>query len=484
VTRAVRLALALAGAATLADAAAAAAQIPGGRCSLTFINTPTTRLRSVQTGTGRYNSYVGGGVLARCDGQDVTLKSDSAEYYEDANTLYLIGAVRYREPRAVLEARRLTYYVNDERLFADGDVVVTLPSGTRMTGPLMDYYREVPGVRPLARLNAPRRSRSRLVQRDSTKPREAAPDTVRVDADRTVSIGDSLVYLGGNVVIDREDLHATADSAFLDSGTGYGQLVRRARVDGRGARAFGLTSAIIDLFSKGRELERVVAKREARAVSEDLDLRADTIVLDVDSARIARARAWGASRAVAVSPARKVVADSLDVVMPRQRLREVHALGGALAETSVDTTKLRSEERDWLRGDTLLAYFDSTAAGDSARAALRLMVATGNASSFYQVPSRAGAAAPPSLNYVRGRVITVSLDSGAVERVTVVDQAIGVYLEPDSSLKAVRPRGDTAVPPADPSAPSVPPPPGTPPTTPNGGDKGAVAAPPRPRGRS
>lgn len=426
----------------LAAPAAGTAQVPGGRCVMVFDNTATTRLTSVMTATRRYNSFIGGGVRGRCQGQDVTIKSDSAEFYEDANVLYLIGTVRYREPRANLDARRLTYYLNDERLFAEGDVFVTLPSGTTMRGPVMDYYRAVPGVRRESKMVAPQRSRTRLVDKDTAKAapgREPpAPDTVHVTADWTVSVNDSLVYLKGDVEIDRTDLKATSDSAFLDSGREFGQLIRQASVKGTGKEAFTLDSRLIDLYSTARVLRRVVAKGRAHAVSKEMDLKSDTIHLDVDSSRIERARAWGPQRAVAVSPERRITADSLDVRMPRQLVREVHALGKAHAEMAPDSLKLRTAERDWVKGDTLVATFDTLARADTSRQPkLRQMVATGQASSFYQVAARGGDSAsgprPPAMNYVRGRIITVAMDSAEVRQVTVIDKATGMYLEPDST---------------------------------------------------
>jgi hypothetical protein len=422
------------------------AQVPGGRCVMVFDNTPTTRLTSVMTASRRYNSFIGGGVFGRCQGQDVTIKSDSAEFYEDANVLYLLGAVRYREPRANLDARRLTYYLTDERLFAEGDVFVTLPSGTTMRGPVMEYFRAVPAIRKEPRMVANQRSRTRLVQRDTTAATRTAADSTKSDtvfviADRTISVNDSVVYLGGSVEIDRTDLKATSDSAFLDSGREYGQLVRRARVEGTGDRKFTLVSRRIDLFSKNRQLQRVVAQDSARAVSDDMDLVSDTIHLDVDSSRIERARAWGPKRAVAVSPERRITADSLDVRMPHQQVREVHALGKAYAELRPDTMRLVTAERDWVRGDTLVATFDTLARADSSKQPkLKQMVATGAASSFYQVAARDGGAGkgpkPPALNYVRGRVITVAMDSAEVRQVTVIDKATGVYLEPDTTARA------------------------------------------------
>ena len=53
------------------------------RCQLEFPNTPSTRAQTVRDpSTGRMNTFVGGGVVGRCVGQDVTLYADSAELYD------------------------------------------------------------------------------------------------------------------------------------------------------------------------------------------------------------------------------------------------------------------------------------------------------------------------------------------------------------------------------------------------------------------
>ena len=418
----------LALAVAVASAAPLAAQIPGGRCKLEFTNTPSTRLRSVQVTGGRYESFIGGGVVAHCIGQDVTLTSDSAEFSETTNMIILLGSVHYNEPRAKLESRRLTYFMTDERLYAEGDVFVTLPSGTTMKGPNVEYFRAVKGVRPQSRMWAPQRSLTKLVQKDSTgKPQEP----VLVQADRTLGMNDSLVFLGGRVTIDRTDINSTADSARLDAGTNFAQLVGSGVVRGKGARAFTLEGSVIDLFTRERQLERVRAKGTARAIGEDFDLASDTILMQVDSNRIERAQAWGKKRALVISPGRRMLADSLDVIMPHQHVRLVRALRAAYAESDPDSTKVRSPERDWIRGDTIVAEFESIPAQDTTtKARVTSIVATGAARSYYQMAAAHGTPERPSANYVRGSFITVRFDTAGVRTVQVNENAVGMYLEP------------------------------------------------------
>lgn len=429
-------------AALLAAGGAAAQQAPAERCDLVFDNTPNTRLTYNRLPSGSENLFIGGGVLGRCRGQEITLRSDSAEYYGASRMLLLVGGVRYEEPRATLTSSRLNYFLADERVIAEGSVVVTLPSGTTMRGPYAEYLRPVPAIRTASRLTAPQRTVTRLVQRDSAG---GPQEPVLVEADRTVSIADSVVYLGGRVEIDRSDVETRSDSAWLDGPRDRGQLINRAVVRGKGERPFVLESRLMDLYTREKQLQRLVAQDSARARSEDLDLRSDTIAIVLDSSRIERAEAWGRSRARAVSPERTMLADSLDIRMPGQVLQEVRAIGSAYVESDPDSTRLRAEERDWLRGDSIFARFEPPPPGDTAsRARPREIEAIGEAASYYQIPSSRGPTAPPAINYVRGSTILVDFDSAEVQRVTVRDQATGVYLEPGEGPAAAGRRGGAA----------------------------------------
>ena len=429
------------------------------RCQLDFPNTRATRLQVVQDpNTKRNNTFVGGGVVARCVGQDVTLYADSAELYDTIKLYYLFGNVRYRETRVNIDADRVTYFLTEERILAEQNVRATLPNGSTMVGPEAEYLRPVAPIRQAARLNAVRRPTFTLVQKDSTG-KVMEPTTLL--ADRVSAVDDTVFYAGGDVDISRPDLHATSDSAYMNEAREYGRLIRRPQIEGRGERKFVLRGRAIDFFSKNRLVERVLAVDSAQAVSGDLDLRSDSIDLRVTDNKLSRSFAWGPGGARAVSPDRTITADSLDVQMPNQRVSEVHAIGRAYAETAPDTTKLKSKERDWLRGDTIVASFDSALTADtSSRPRIRELLAQNNASSFYQIPSSKGPTQPPSLNYVRGKTITVTFDSLEVQSVVVQEKAAGVFVEPGADSTAGRPRPRPGAPPG--SVPAGRPTPGRP----------------------
>ena len=174
---------------------------------------------------------------------------------------------------------------------------------------------------------------------------------------------DSLVYAGGRVVITRSDVNSQSDSAFMDSGREYARLMKSPRIEGKGDEPFTLTGTVVELFGSQRTLSRVVSSGAAKAVSEDVTLTSDTLDLRLTDSKMDRAYAWGRSRARAVSPSYDIVADSLDVRMPGQRVREVFAVRDAFAQSTPDSTRIRTAEKDWLRGDTIVARFDTIAVG-------------------------------------------------------------------------------------------------------------------------
>ncbi len=406
-------------------------------CDLDFVNKPGNPANIITDASGKRIIYLGGGIIAHCIGQGNTLTADSAEHYEAEGRLYLVGNVHYTEPRAKVDSHTMTYYQSDDHLHAEGDVVAVQSNGSTLRGPIADYYRSTP-QRPLTRMIAPGRPTVTLIQRD-TSGRGRPPDTAHVIANQIVMEGDSLVYASGRVEITRPDLLATGDSAFMDSGRDFARLMRQPSVQGKGTRTFTLTGGVIDVYSRNRQVERVVATPNGHALSKDLELVADSIDLRMQNNQLERAIAWGKSRAHAVSPEREIIADSIDAIMPGQRIREVRALRKAYAESNPDSGVV-STQRDWMRGDTIVAHFDSLVTTDtSSKPKIREIIAEGNAISFYQMKNSKGPQTEPTVNYVRGRVIDIMFEEGKVATVTVTDKATGVLIEPAAASTAEKP---------------------------------------------
>ena len=422
----------------VAGAIAASARLAGAQalpnCDYVFQNTPATTANRIEQPGGTYLMILSRGVIVNCAGQSNRISSDSAQFDEASGSLLLIGNVHYTEPQIDITAQRMTYYRGEDRLNAVGNVVARMSNGSVMRAPEADYHRAVVG-RPIARTVATGRPQLTLV--DPAGGGATAEPAV-VFADRIVLVGDSLVYASRRVEITRGTVRANSDSAFVDSEAEFVRLMLSPVVNGEGQRPFTLRGGVIDLFSRERKLERVLATPTGHVVSGDLELLADSIDLRLRDDQLQSAYAWGPGRARATSPERDIVADSIYVSTPNQRLREMHAVGDAFANSIPDTATVTSNERDWISGDTIVARFDSAAAGDTARAVPRDLVATGNARSFYHFGNPEGVRDRPTMNYVRGRVIAIAFADGEVSTVTVTDQASGVYLEAES-LTAIPP---------------------------------------------
>lgn len=392
--------------------------------------THDTRSNLVKLPSGEYNTFVGGGLIVHCPSRGITLKSDSAELYGDEKRDFLVGHVSYDEPRLSLTSDFLTYYTTEERIVAQGNVHGRLPSGSTLVGPLVDYKRLVQRIRTRAQTTATGRPTVTIVQRD-TSGKEQPP--INVIANTIFMDGDSLIYGSGSVQITRPEVNSTSDSSFINTGTEIMQLLGNPVVNGTKSRPFRLVGERIDLFSNNKKLQRVLSRSKAQAKSQDLTLQADTIDLRIREDSLERAYAWGRSRAHANSPTQNMVADSLDVQMPSQRVREVHALHKAFAEGRADSTSFRADTTNWIRGDTIVAFFDTIPPVDTTKGpAIRKLVSTDSAEAFYNLAPQDTALHRPAINYVKGRVITISFVEQKVSQIAVVGKVAGIYLEPSA----------------------------------------------------
>ena len=214
---------------------------------------------------------------------------------------------------------------------------------------------------------------------------------------------------------------------------------------GLGRDSFSLTGKRLDLKLQGRELTYVIAKGNGHAVSKEWDLVADTIGLDIKNRRLERTLAWGDStRPHATSPAYAMRADSLALDTPGQQLKEVRGFGTAWLGGTIDA---RTKQRDWMRGDTVVAQFVQRDSAGTRRAALSRIVARKGAQSFHLDPSTRFPDRP-SINYARGDVIVMTMKQGpvsGVDRVDVRGLIDGIQLEASDAPPAdsLQPPGDS-----------------------------------------
>lgn len=393
------------------------------------------------------NYFAGGNVQLSCRGVQITMQSDSVAAY-GGNVVHFIGNVKYRDSTLTMDADNGTYYKKGEKWEARGRVTTNnLRTGSKMTGPTLDYYRVVKGVRDTLVMYSTGRPR---IEYATAEPGTKPGEPYIIVADRVRLKGNDRLWAGGNVTIDRSDFSARGDSLRLDTGKGSdGTLVGGHPVmRGLGRDSFNLTGRRLDLKLNQRELTYVTAKGNGHAVSKEWDLVADTIGLDIKNRRLEQTLAWGDStRPYATSPAYAMRADSLALDTPDQQLKEVRGFGTAWLGGTVDA---RTKQRDWMRGDTVVAQFVQRDSAGTRRAALNRIVARKNAQSFHldaspKHPER------PSINYARGDVIVMTMKHGArsgVDRVDVRGLIDGIQLEASevsAATDSTRARGDTVL---------------------------------------
>src|SRR3989449_7515693 len=182
---------------------------------------------------GEKTTNGGGGVLAHCAGTGTTISADSFAHYGTLGRLDLIGRVQIRDTALALDAHYASYFLKDERLEAHNNVVaVNRRTGSVLRGPNLKYWRAAQGLRDTVEMYA--------TQRPTVAYRQNQPgDTLSnepyiIIADRLRFKGDDRMWAGGKVTIDRSDFAARSDSLLLDQTTGFGVLVGRPSVEGRG----------------------------------------------------------------------------------------------------------------------------------------------------------------------------------------------------------------------------------------------------------
>ena len=374
------------------------------------------------------NYFAGGNVRLSCRGSQITMQSDSVAAY-GGNLVRFIGNVKYRDSTLTMDADYGTYYKAGEKWEARGSVNTrNLKTGSTLTGPALDYFRVVKGVRDTLEMYATGRPRIQYASADSgsrvTEPYVIVADRVRFK-------GSDRLWAGGKVTIDRSDFAARGDSLRLDTGKGSDGTLTGSNpvMRGLGRDSFSVAGRRLDLKLDRREVTYVTAKGAGHAISKEWDLVADTIGLDLNNRKLEQTLAWGDSiRPYANSPSYAMRADSLALDTPAQQLKEVRGFGTAWLGGTIDAA---SKQRDWMRGDTVVAQFVQRDSAGTKRSALSRITARKGAQSYHIDPSTKYPDRP-SVNYARGDVIVMTMKTGVrtgVDRVDIRGQVDGIQLE-------------------------------------------------------
>jgi hypothetical protein len=424
---------------TVLLAAAATIQNPAdstraqGRPCQVAIDSMARARQTTQGGSTNY--FGGGGVRAHCkDSPTTTLAADSMGYFSALGRLDLVGHVKIRDTTIALDANFASYFTTDERLEARNNVVVVnRRTGSVLRGPNLRYLRAVTGVRDTVEMYATSRPTVEYRQAgDSGEPYVIVGDRLRFK-------GDDRVWAGGRVTVDRSDFASRSDSLQLDQTTGFGVLTGRTRprVEGKGGKTYTLEGTRIELGLAGREVNRIKALGDGKATGDDWTLTADTIHLRVAERKLEQTFAWGDSaRPHAVSSLYTIQADSLAIDTPAEVLTESRAFGRAFSTARRDSASVAADV-DWITGDTLTTRFaqerDSTGREHSR---VNQIHARGSARALTHHFDERDAAAPPAINYSRGKSIAIALKGDRIDQVVVGGGADGVHLEPRPAAPA------------------------------------------------
>lgn len=420
------------------------------RCLLQLVNADR---RGAQTtpSPGITNFFAGGNVHGRCVGRNIHIYSDSMASYGGTVVQFLSQTkrVRYRDSTTNLDADIITYFKDNERVEAQGNVVhKDLKSGSSITGPRVDYFRPLKGLRPEFELLAYNRPTIKYVVLDSTGK---ATEPYNIVGNQVKTTGSNLVFAGGNVTIDRNDLRGAADSIWIDSGKAEkGQLLKNASLKSVEDSGFTLTGATIDLGLAQKELSSLKAKVKAKLISKDVTLDADSILIELTARQVDETRAWGKdTRPVAVSSDYRIMGDSLVIETPGQQLTSVRAYGSGWAGLVADTSDAdANKRRDWIAGEKVVATFVERDSAGTKKTSIKQLEAEQQARSFYQMAAERGEARG-SINYTRADRIIVFMkltaDSTSVDRVESFGAVDGIHLQPAArrDTSSATPKRDT-----------------------------------------
>jgi len=393
------------------------------------------RLDSSAVGTrdaripGRVIQFASGGAWFSCRGLPGTENagevvwrtySDSVAWRSHLGRADFVGNVAFSDSLSELTSDRASYYQSGDRLEAFENVrLVNRENGSVLSGPHLVYTRSSSEDAEDAELFADRRPRVEYrSEGDSANPTVIVGDRVRM-------VGNSTAWAGGNVEIEQEGFAASGDSATLNLDTEDGVLIGHAEAVGQDSIGYTLRGTRIAYRMVDRKLNWVQAQERAEGLSEEWRIVGDTIEFAISDDKIQAGMVWGDSISPrAMSETYTLSGDSLAVDLPNQVLTEMRGFGNARATARTDST---STEVDWIAGDTVVARFDSTDTGSRTLAELR---SNGNARAFYQIYDEEDPEAPPGFSYSRGLRIVALFEEETLQRVDVIGEADGIYLEP------------------------------------------------------
>jgi hypothetical protein len=412
--------------------------------------------------------YIGGRTEFRCtDG--VTVVSDSAMRAFGMRTL--IGNVSFSDVEKTILTNLLQYDERTGKVVTFGNTTITdKKAGSILNAPNgLIYWRETE-QNPVPRIEV-LNGRPRLSLIEEAKPGELPAksgeltDTTTIVADRMEIVGQRLFRGWGTVEIKRGELDASGNQTVFDDSLGLMDLWGIAHIKGD---TYDVRGDSIHAEVEGDVFRDVWVYRNAKIDREDLKVDGHRMRVVFDSGAVqrliavggARAGLKGAPQANANTPDFVFTADSIDARAPKQSLEQVIGVGNAYGSRKPDSLDLKLPEliqKDWLRGDTINAYF--VEAPDSVKAkrassikatgedpdssftrVLDRLLASGQegrpATALYRMRSEKDSTKQAEVGYVAARQITALFRDGEVYDLNAVDTVRGVFLQPNQARPA------------------------------------------------
>ncbi len=448
------------------------------RCNIVLLRSDRDLVRDVPI-PGNENIFAGGDVQLRCAQQPVFLGGDSLASFS-GDVVQLITRAYYRDEDVHITADTLMYTRLDEKLQARGNVVATnRTNGSTLTGPWVDHYRAVVGIRDSAETTALQRPTLRYaVPRAAGDSVDPAPYVI--EADRLRAQGSSRMEGWGGVVITRDSLRGLGDSVLYLTGVTRMAILRGelAQLHRRGTDSFTVIGREVQLGLDGGadDLDAVRAYGEGRVTNGASDIIADSVALAFTEGKLAQTLAWDRDAlAQVLAEGYDIRGDSIAVDTPGERLRELRVfqrgmlrsplseamppdstlvppadtLAPARDTTAADSMAAEAPIRDQMTGNRITARFVDVDSAGTLLTRLVDIVATGDATSLYAREVMRDGRLEPTINYTRADTIIVLMKTGDSTGVAEVrafrgrEPVDGVQLE-RASMQRVRP----ATPPA------------------------------------
>ena len=280
---------------------------------------PNTRTQVLRRGTSHV-TYVSGRYRWTCG--TATMVADSTEKYDARHQIELIGNVVYTDSIRTLRSDFLTYDEIEDLVEARDEVeLVRFLDGSKLVGPRVQFLRAVTSVD--AQTIATGRPHMTFYPED---PGDEEP--FEVDADQAEFGGENEARFYGDVILERTDVRAEADSAFLTREDGWAVMWGEPQIE---TKEISLKGDTIRFYSQDEDLKKVNVIGSAFASSEQFQVRSELVDIELEEEEVQQVWSHGEGFSDALSGDHLLIGDSLHFVMFEKQIDSVVAVGGALA---------------------------------------------------------------------------------------------------------------------------------------------------------